>query len=74
MNLSNLKTGESAKILNICCVGNTRKRLLYMGFTPDTIVTVKYSAPFNDPLYISLRNYSISIRKADANKILIERI
>ncbi len=74
MNLSNLKIGESGRILNINCDGAVRRRILDMGLTPNTTVTLKKIAPFGDPLYISLRNYSLSIRKKEASQIILERI
>ncbi len=74
MRLSELKIGESGQVLNICCDGAIRRRLLDLGLTPTTIVTLKSVAPFNDPLHITLRNYSLSIRKSEANEVIISRV
>ena len=70
--LEELAPGESGIIEQ---VGNTsgpvKRRLVDMGLTPGTLVTVKKIAPFGDPLQISLRNYEMSLRKADAAQITL---
>lgn len=73
MNLSELQIGETAKILNICCSGLLRRKLLDMGLTPNATVMLYKKAPFGDPLYIKIRNYSLSLRVSEAQSILIER-
>ncbi len=74
MKLSDLDIKESGRVLNIGTNTLSRRKLLDMGFTPNTVVTVLQKAPFNDPIYIKLRNYCISIRKCDAREIIIERL
>lgn len=49
--------------------GAVKRRLVDMGLTPGTEVTVKKVAPFGDPLEVHLRGYSLSLRKADAAQI-----
>lgn len=46
-----------------------RRRLFDMGITPGTAITVKKRAPMGDPLELSLRGYSLSLRLEDARKI-----
>ena len=46
-----------------------RRRLFDMGITPGTGITVKKRAPMGDPLELSLRGYSLSLRLEDAKKI-----
>ncbi|MCL2343113.1 MAG: ferrous iron transport protein B [Firmicutes bacterium] len=48
-----------------------RRRLIDMGLTPGTKVTIKKIAPFGDPLEVSVRNYALSLRGADAMQIRI---
>ncbi len=74
MKLSELDINESGRVLNVGINAVSRRKLLDMGFTPNTIVTVLQKAPFDDPLYIRLRDYCISIRKSDAREIIVERI
>lgn len=69
--LSEFKPGESGTILEIGGEGNLRQRLIAMGVTPGTWLTVRKYAPLGDPMEIRLRNYNLSIRKKDAASILI---
>ena len=59
--------GERAVIL---AVGNekgpVKRRLVDMGLTPGTLVTVRKIAPFGDPIEVNLRGYELSLRKEDA--------
>ena len=49
--------------------GPVKRRLVDMGLTPGTEVTVRKVAPFGDPLELNLRGYELSLRKADAAQI-----
>lgn len=69
--LSDLKPGESGTILSIDGSGSLRQRLISMGVTPGTRVTVRKFAPLGDPMEIRLRDYSLSIRKKDAASIMV---
>ncbi len=68
--LEDIQPGSSGVIAK---VGNekgaVKRRLVDMGLTPGTTVTVKKVAPFGDPLEVCLRGYSLSLRKADAAQI-----
>lgn len=70
--LQGLMPGESGIILS---VGNqsgaVKRRLVDMGLTPGTEVTVKRIAPFGDPIEVRLRGYELSLRKDDAAQITI---
>ena len=74
MYLSDLKIGESAKITSIDVEGVLRDRLLDMGFTPKTLVRLIKVAPMGDPIEISLRGYSLTLRLIDAKYIEVERV
>ena len=64
--------GERAVIL---AVGNekgpVKRRLVDMGLTPGTLVTVRKIAPFGDPIEVNLRGYELSLRKEDAGQITV---
>ena len=72
MTLDQLSVGESCEI---CQVGNQRgavkRRLVDMGLTPGTVVTLVKIAPFGDPMELRLRGYELSLRKEDAAQIRI---
>ncbi len=61
--------GESAVILRVGSArGPVKRRLVDMGLTPGTTVTVRKVAPFGDPIEVNLRGYELSLRKEDAAK------
>ncbi len=72
MTLDRLEVGKTAKIAKVGGEGALRCRLLDMGLIPGTVVTVVKIAPLGDPIELSLRGYQLSIRKDDAEKILLE--
>lgn len=74
MTLQDLQVGESGRILAIGGEKALRRRLLDMGLTPRTTVTVKKVAPLGDPMELLLRGYVLSLRLEDAEKIVVEEI
>lgn len=71
--LSDLKVGQSAKVLKLNETDKSiRRHLLDMGVTRDTVVTVKKIAPMGDPIDISLRDYELCLCKTDLSKIEVE--
>ncbi len=74
MTIADLKPHQSGIIVRLRGAGYIRHRLLELGFTPRTKVTLQKVAPFGDPLELSIRGYEISILKKDAKLVLIEAI
>ena len=72
MNLSEVKIGKTVKITKVNGQGALRRRLLDMGLTPNTRVSVRKVAPMGDPIELFLRGYSLSIRLDDAKNIEVE--
>ncbi|NCB62056.1 MAG: ferrous iron transport protein B [Clostridia bacterium] len=70
--LMSLAPGEGGIILR---VGNekgpVKRRLVDMGLTPGTLVTVRKVAPFGDPIEVNIRGYELSLRKEDAAQITV---
>ena len=71
MTLKDLKIGESGVVAAVGGEKTLRRRLLEMGITPRTTITVKKAAPMGDPIELLLRGYVLSLRLADAEKITI---
>ena len=71
MTLSDLKIGQSGIVTAVGGEKTLRRRLLEMGITPRTTVTVKKTAPMGDPVELLLRGYVLSLRLEDAEKITI---
>ena len=74
MTLADLKPGQDAYIT---AVGGAelslKKHILDMGLTPGTEVTLVKTAPMGDPLQLTVRGYELTLRKADAARIEIDR-
>jgi len=74
MTLKNLGVGKSGRVLTVGGEKILRRRLLEMGITPRTIITVKKIAPMGDPIELLLRGYVLTLRLEDAEKITIEEV
>lgn len=64
--------GERVKITKLTGEGATKRRIMDMGLTKGTEVSVRKIAPLGDPIEITVRGYELSIRKADAAMIEVE--
>ena len=69
MTLDKLPIGKRAVITSVGGEGNLRNHLLDMEIIPKTVVSVRKTAPLGDPIEISLRGYTMTLRKDDASKI-----
>ena len=69
MTLADIVIGEQVLIHQVRGRGALRRRLLEMGLTPNTIVSVRKMAPMGDPIELRVRGYSLTLRKEDANLI-----
>lgn len=69
MTLDKMPIGKRAVITSVGGEGNLRNHLLDMGIIPKTVVSVRKTAPLGDPIEISLRGYTMTLRKDDASKI-----
>jgi Fe2+ transport system protein FeoA len=74
MTLKDLGIGKSGLVLAVNGEKILRRRLLEMGITPRTTITVKKAAPMGDPIELFLRGYVLSLRLEDAEKITIEEV
>lgn len=73
MTLNELKIGDSAAITAVGGEGALRCRLLDMGLTPRTVVTLRKVAPMGDPIEIHVRGYELMLRVEDARQITVEK-
>lgn len=70
--LRNAKVGQTVKVVKLYGEGAVKRRLMDMGLTRGTEVYIRKVAPLGDPVEVTVRNYELSIRKADAEMIEIE--
>ena len=64
--------GETVTVARLHGEGAVKRRIMDMGITRGTQVYVRKVAPLGDPIEVTVRNYELSIRKADAEMIEIE--
>jgi len=67
--LADLPLGQHAEITSIDCDRVLSRRLMEMGLLPGTRVRLVRVAPLGDPIELRVRNYSLSVRRAEAAKI-----
>lgn len=72
--LGQLSVGEKATITGfVDGQKEYRAKLLAMGLTKGIELELTRVAPLGDPLEISLRGFSLSLRKAEASAVLVEK-
>ena len=71
MRLSELKTGESATILKVTGHGGFRRRIMEMGFVRGQRVEVLLNAPLKDPIEYKIMGYDISLRRTEADMVVV---
>ncbi|MBQ4185260.1 MAG: ferrous iron transport protein B, partial [Clostridiales bacterium] len=74
MNLAELKTGHSAKILKVGGEGALRQHFLDMGVIPGAELKLEKLAPLGDPMELRIHGYELTLRLDDAKLIDIEEI
>jgi len=67
--LREVKIGEKAKVVRLHGEGAVKRRLMDMGITKNAEVFVRKVAPLGDPIEVTVRDYELSLRKADAAMI-----
>lgn len=71
-NLRQVKPGQTVSVVKLGGEGPLRRRIMDMGITKGTSVYVRKVAPLGDPVEITVRGYELSIRKSDAENIIVE--
>jgi ferrous iron transport protein A len=74
LKLAQLAIGAAGAIRRIHGSDEATYRLMEMGLTPGTELVISGIAPLGDPLHITLRGYSLSIRRREAELIEVDRL
>ena len=72
MRLSEMRKGQSGKIVRIGGEITLRRRILEMGLTRGSEIYVEKYAPLKDPLELVVRGCHISLRVNEAAEIDVE--
>ncbi len=70
--MDEMEIGSSGIIKNILGEGRIRRRLFDMGITPGAEVFLRKKAPLGDPIEITIRGYELTLRKNEANLVVLE--
>ena len=70
--LSNLKKGESGLVKKNSNTGELKQKLLDMGIVSNVQLKVLKVAPLGSPIDILIKGYQLTLRKEEAEKILVE--
>lgn len=73
VSLKQMAPNESGVVTSIGMKGPLRRKLMDMGITPGAKITMRKVAPLGDPLELTVRGYSLSIRKAEAAQVIVDR-
>jgi ferrous iron transport protein A len=70
--LSKLAVGASAIVRTYPKSAGAFLRLREMGVLPGTLVTLVRTAPMGDPIEIKVRGYHLTLRKSEADHVVVE--
>ncbi len=70
--LDNFSVGEIGTIKMVTGEGKIKRRLFDMGITPGAEVYLRKKAPLGDPIEITIRGYELTLRKTEAECVLLE--
>jgi ferrous iron transport protein A len=70
--LKDIACGQTVKVRKLTGNGPIKRRIMDMGITKGIEVFVRKVAPLGDPIEVTVRGYELSLRKADAEMIVVE--
>lgn len=70
--MRDVKVGETVNVAKLTGEGAVKRRIMDMGLTKGTQVYIRKVAPLGDPIEVTVRGYELSLRKADAEMILVD--
>lgn len=74
MTLKDATVGSKVKVVKIEGQGVVKRRIMDMGITKGVEMNIRKVAPLGDPIEVTVRGYELSLRKADAQMIQVEKI
>ncbi len=72
--LSKIPLKQKVVVTKVLGEGRIRRRLFDMGVTPGVSIVIDKVAPLGDPVQITLRNYELTLRKSEADLVLVEEV
>ena len=72
--LKEITCGNTVRVAKLTGDGPVKRRIMDMGITKGVLVFFRKVAPLGDPVEVTVRGYELSLRKADAEMILVENV
>ena len=74
MTLKDARVGDTVQVVKLNGTGPVKRRIMDMGITKGQTIYVRKVAPLGDPIEITVRNYELSVRKADCQMIDVQKV
>lgn len=72
MTLKDAAVGQTVKVKKLSGAGPVKRRIMDMGITKGSEIYVRKVAPLGDPVEINIRGYELTLRKFDAEMVIVE--
>lgn len=72
MTLKDVPIGSTVTVVGLLGSGAIKRRIMDMGITKGTPIEVRKAAPLGDPIEVTVRNFELSLRKDEAQNILVD--
>ena len=69
--LRDVPIGSTARVVKLTGEGQVKRHIMDMGITKGVDITVRKVAPLGDPLEVTVRGYELSLRKSEAEHVLV---
>ena len=69
--LRSVKVGQTAVVRRLTGEGAVRRRIMDMGITKGVQIHVRKVAPLGDPIEVTVRGFELSLRKDEAENVLV---
>ena len=70
--LSEFSIGDAGVVKSVGGEGKIRRRLFDMGITPNASIVMRKLAPLGDPMEVTVRGYELTLRKTEADCVIME--
>lgn len=70
--LRDVAVGDTATVVRLVGEGAIKRRIMDMGITKGTTVTVRKVAPLGDPIEVTVRGFELSLRKDEAENVIVD--
>ena len=70
--LRDVPIGDTVTVVKLLGSGQIKRRIMDMGITKGAKVLVRKVAPLGDPIEVTVRGFELSLRKDEAENIVVE--